>query len=116
MHTAVSLRTMIQCSLCKSVLETSSSRRLLSPCASPMQEKIKDFFRAKIYAADFYFDENCNYYVCRSSCHRKLEKIVKLRDEVQSLSAELKASYNQSLHQSESDYSTTEAYTDHEVI
>ena len=29
MHTAVSLRTMIQCSLCKSVLETSSSRRLL---------------------------------------------------------------------------------------
>ena len=40
-HTAVSLRTMNQCSLCKSVLETSSSRRLFSPCASPRQEKNK---------------------------------------------------------------------------
>ena len=43
-------------------------------------------------------------------------KIVRLSDKVQSLSAELKSSYNQSSLQSQSDYSATEAYIDHKVI
>ena len=44
-------------------------------------------------------------------------KNLKLNDEVQSLSAELKARYNQSSHQSESDRSgDTEAYTVIELL
>ena len=98
--------TLIRCSLCKSVLETSSSRRFLRPCTSPMQGKIS--VQRYICATDFYFDENCSYYVCRSSCHWKLEKI---NDEVQSLSAELKANYNQSSHQNESGQGTNTVAT-----
>ena len=54
---------------------------------------MKNMFTERISTEDFHFADNLSNYACRNTCFKKLEKAVKCNDELQSVLADLKASY-----------------------
>ena len=62
-------------------------------------EKIREYFLGRVCPSDYQFVGETVKYICRLTCHKKLEKAAKLYDTYESLLAELKSLAANNCHQ-----------------
>ena len=90
----------VSCCICKNALQGPSCRRIISP-VNASNSKVRGFFLRNICAPSYRFSEDSQYYVCRLTCFRSLEKAAKLQDDLDSLVAELRVHWENSSEREE---------------
>lgn len=78
------------CTLCRALLHNHSSRRIISS-KSLANSAVREFFLEKVCPVGYHFTEGVDYYVCRLSCYRQIEKAAKLQESLHSILSSLRS-------------------------